>query len=349
MASAEVLQKQIEELTKKLKESEDVKKKYTVYTKEKRFSTLSHNIDVDDWFDSVDTYVRSRFDNDRDMISFIVDHIERNAKTELKFNIDIDKSTTDDVLRVLKELYCDKDTVISLQKQFYTCNQGDESIENYAFNLMNIVTKMVVKYPAMNSDREVMMKEKFADGVSNIHLKRELKRLNEERSSMKFSELRTHAKDFIEEIVVEGSKSDSTKTAASESVGMRYKDMCDMLKKQQEQITDLAKLMKGMNIDRRAPVGMNTYDRRAPVGMNTYDRRAPVGMNTYGSAPVGMNTNKSAPVGSVPKDSSVSSYDDKLGSLTCYYCRKQGHVKSNCFKLQRRMEYLNEQSPAERK
>lgn len=56
MATAEELQKQIEELTKKLKESEDVKKKNTVYTMEKKFSCLTLDTDVLDWFEYMKSY-----------------------------------------------------------------------------------------------------------------------------------------------------------------------------------------------------------------------------------------------------------------------------------------------------
>ena len=53
----------------------------------------------------------------------LLDHLEGAAKTEVKFQVDIRKATSAEMLEVLKAVYGSHDTWIQLQQQFFSRDQ----------------------------------------------------------------------------------------------------------------------------------------------------------------------------------------------------------------------------------
>ena len=72
------------------------------------------------YFDTSGFYfwILLRFTSEKDKASFLLDHLEGAAKTEVKFQVDIKKATADEMVTVLREVYGSHDTWI--QQQFYS-------------------------------------------------------------------------------------------------------------------------------------------------------------------------------------------------------------------------------------
>ena len=123
----------------------------------------------------------ARFSNERDKANFLLDHLEGAAKTEVKFQVDIRKATSAEMLDVLKAVYGSHDTWIQLQQQFYSRDQKPgEDLMDYTYILMDILLELRDNVPSGVKDMDNLLKQRVAERVTDVTLKRELHRLNEE-------------------------------------------------------------------------------------------------------------------------------------------------------------------------
>ena len=97
-----------------------------------------------------------------------------------------------------------------------------ENHGEYALDLMVKMNVIVGKQTNLRHGKEETVKQKFVEGILDLNLRRELCRLNEVRSSLKFWELRQHAITWKE--------GESTPVAGSSEIsqaslqGMKYGD-----------------------------------------------------------------------------------------------------------------------------
>ena len=168
--------------------------------REKKFAKFDGSGDVIDWTSNIFGYVTSRFKDEELKVDYIIDHLDGKAKREIKYRT-LDASTSaEDVVQMLIEVFGDKDRAIQVQQEFYSRVQTkEESVEDYAYALTDLVIKMKklgIKhaYPA-----DQILKERFAEGVIDVNLRRELHRLNLEGSHLKFHQLRRRALTWVDE------------------------------------------------------------------------------------------------------------------------------------------------------
>ena len=170
----------------------------TVIPKEKKLPKYAGKGDITEWLEDCETTL-ARFTNEKDKASFLLDHLEGAAKTEVKFQVDIRKATADEMITVLREVYGNHDTWIQLQQQFYSRDQKPgEDFMQYTYSLMDILLELRDKLPEGVKDMDSLLKQRVAEGVVDVTLKRELHRLNEERDKMKFHKFREHAKEWLD-------------------------------------------------------------------------------------------------------------------------------------------------------
>ena len=120
MVTAAELKEQVNQLQLQLKELSACK---MVYSKDRKFPKLTREVDITEWLQSIGDFVRHRFGDEKERVMFVMDHLEKEAKTEVRFRICLDKATLDEVLQVLRDLYGSKDSAVQLQQQFYSRNQ----------------------------------------------------------------------------------------------------------------------------------------------------------------------------------------------------------------------------------
>ena len=76
--------------------------------------------DITEWLEDCET-TQARFTSEMDKASFLLDHLEGAAKTEVKFQMDIKKATAEEMVKVLREVYGSRDTCL-----LYTSDAADE-------------------------------------------------------------------------------------------------------------------------------------------------------------------------------------------------------------------------------
>lgn len=163
------VQEALESLEKKIKD--EGSKKSSIVVKDRKIPPLDSSQDVLDWLSTVSTYVQSRFQSESDKIGFIFYRLDKQSKNELRFRLDISKSKATEVVEALSVLHCRQPTLTQLQQQFYSMEQRkDESIGEYAHNLIEILLKILDKAPD-SLDKDYAMKSRFAEGICDSSLR----------------------------------------------------------------------------------------------------------------------------------------------------------------------------------
>lgn len=305
MASTAELEDKIKQLEKQLKESSEAKK--VIYSRDKKFSVLNSDADVTEWCTIMEKYVTERFSGEPERVMFILEHLERKAKTEVKFNFNLEKVSAGEVLTLIRSIYRPVDDVLKLQQKFYSRNQkSEETLPDYAVVLMDLLRAICDKTKISDTEKELMIKGRFADGVFNVELRRELKRVNDERT-VTFLQLRQHAVTWC----------DNGDSQVSSTESLKYSDMCVLLEKQQKQISELNDLVSGMAKGFNHRKSYNPHEKKAGDVSNDQ---------------------------SGEQKSDGKQYKK---SVVCHYCKKLGHYKSECYKLKARQngQDLNSEVP----
>lgn len=252
MSTTEELKEKITSLEKQLKSAEESSTKL-VYARDRKFPILSKTEDFSDWIENIEKHVNLRYKKEEEKVMFLMEHLDTVSKLEVKFRCKIDKATLSEIVKILKDIHQPSESLVVLQQNFYSRNQHHgESLETYATELMKQLTRITDEDPKLYKDKDKIIKEKFAEGIENIALRRELKRLNDERPSLQFWELRKHSLDWEKESTRSGNTKDNeTEGATSEAIG--HNDLSEVVNKQQKQIDELTQTIKFMKKDEENP------------------------------------------------------------------------------------------------
>ena len=162
---------------------------------EKSLKKFKEDDDIDEWMDIADIYV-NRLKTESEKVDMILSFLDKKPYTEVRFRITRSKATAKEVFNVLRDIYGSKDSWTQLQQQFYNRQQGPaESLIEFSFELMALIMKVEKKHPTLVLYPDKLLKERFAEGVRDVSLKREMRRLNKERPDMKFFEIRDEANE----------------------------------------------------------------------------------------------------------------------------------------------------------
>ena len=80
MVTATKLKEQIEKLEGQVKEISAHK---MVYSKDRKFVWLTRDVDISEWLQNIGEFVRNRFGDEQESVMFLMDHLEKEARTEI--------------------------------------------------------------------------------------------------------------------------------------------------------------------------------------------------------------------------------------------------------------------------
>ena len=298
------LEAKIADLEKQLKEKEaQLKKTNNVYvTRDKKMPKLADAEDKDEWLKEMDRYVMQRFSNELEGVDFVIDHLDTRLKSELRLRKDNGKATRKEVLEVLQSTVGEKDTVLQLQQKLFSRNQRkNESVADYCCALISLMLRIKDKKCKLVENEDMVLKERLAEGVQDVSLRRELRRVIEEIPDVPFWKFRDRADAWSSE---DGSRYKKTNdfraasdeiAASSESVG--YGDMRKMFEEQQKQIKDLTEAVNKMS--RSNP----RFPQNPPHYGNEFQNQPQPGPS-------------------------------RRQPITCHYCKKVRHIQRFCRKKQ---------------
>jgi hypothetical protein len=297
--------------------------------------------DIDDWIECTESYI-SRFKTDAEKVDMILHFLDSKPYAEVRFRIDRSRTSSKQIFEILKEVYGLKETWSQLQQQFYSRQQEvGESLEDFSYALMEIMRKMEKMNPSVFQNADELLRERFAEGVHKISLRREMRRLNKERSKLKFCQLRDEAiawnKDeeskaeeepLRQESVSSTAEIDQLKQAIQEQQQEIHKLGETVYKQPQQQSTWSRGRSRGWRRG-SSRYRFRDWNRGQVRGRGQFNHNGEY-QGEYVSYPK-ISQNKAAATGNQQQDNRTNLEEPML----CYYCKQPNHVERFCIKKRR--------------
>lgn len=221
-------------------------------------------LSISEWLEEVKACMRVRHLSSADKALFIYDHLDGEAREEIKYRPREEREDPDKVLDILQELYGCSKSYVSLQEDFFSRKQQEgETLQEFSHALMCLMDKVVTNAPISLSNSGVLLRDQFVEHVFDCTLRRELKQLIRRQPNATLLDVRSEAIRWEREGTPGGARgrSHSVPSAAGfqfSQTGGSYsgsgnpdprselKELKQMLKMQQEQLHQLSSCLNAL-------------------------------------------------------------------------------------------------------
>ncbi|ESO96080.1 hypothetical protein LOTGIDRAFT_160067 [Lottia gigantea] len=202
----------------------------------------SGDLTVHEWIEDIQEYVSTLNLTGEDEARFIYSHLEGDAKEEVKLRKA--KGNASLIYDAIRSTFSETHSTSHLLKLFYERTQKkDESIREFSYALRQLMERIQRKEPN-KIEFEITIRDHFADGLYDAHLRKELKRQIRDNPSLSFIDIRKFALDWTEE---ESKPKEKVNTSATSEEVVTTNTQMDELRKliqtQQGQIDKLQNLL----------------------------------------------------------------------------------------------------------
>lgn len=164
-------------------------------------------IGITGWVEEVQACVRARHLSAADQALFIFDHLEGEAKEEIKFRSAAERGDPNKVLTILQELYGCSQPYVTLQQAFFSRHQLEgETLHVFSLALMALMAQVKQCAPDGIPNADVLLRDQFIEHVLDCSLRRELKQLVSHQPTATLFELRSEAIRWESEGLPEGAR-----------------------------------------------------------------------------------------------------------------------------------------------
>ncbi|XP_023817649.1 uncharacterized protein LOC105355397 [Oryzias latipes] len=151
-------------------------------------------VGIDDWVEEVEACVRARRLGALEKAFFIFDHLEGEAKEEIRYRPRCEREDPEKIINILRELYGCSSSYVALQEKFFSRTQQEgESLQEYSPALLSVMDKIKQTSPESVPQSDKLLRDQFIEHVLDPDLCRELKRLVRLTPQMSMWEARTTA------------------------------------------------------------------------------------------------------------------------------------------------------------
>ena len=151
-------------------------------------------IKVNEWIEEVEACMRARHLSVNDQAFFLFDHLEGEAREEIKYRPSTDKNDAKKIKSILRELYGCSQSYVALQEAFFSRKQQDgETLLEFSLALMSLMDRVRHRAPDGLVNAEVLLRDQFSEHVIDGALRRELKQLIRCQPTITMLELRAEA------------------------------------------------------------------------------------------------------------------------------------------------------------
>lgn len=241
-----------------------------------KFSGTS-GIGIDEWVDEAQACMRARCLSLADQAFFLFDHLEGEAREEIRHRPDTDRGDPTRIIGALRELYGCSLSYVALQEAFFSRRQREgETLLEFSLSLMGLQEKVKQQSSTAMPNAEVLLRDQFVEFVLDPALRRELKQLVRRQPFCTFLDVRSEAIRWEREGMPGGVRlrSQSLPVTYGLQCGVQGKsqtdvssprseldELRDMLKQQQEQLSQLTQGLARLQGTRLR----NPSPRRGPV------------------------------------------------------------------------------------
>lgn len=242
-------------------------------------SMATGSLCVEEWVEEAQSCIRSRHMSDLEKALFLYDHLEGEARNEIKYRPTTVKESPTEIIKVLNEVYgCSKSYVFWQQRFFDRKQQQNESLFEFSHALMELMERVKQSKSDAIANSDIVLRDQFCENVHDHTLRRELKRLVRADGEMTLLDVRREAIRWVEE---GQSGRDRTPRASGRASETQYTSQCeatlaqtselaelkDMVLKQQAQLDTLLKhLGQSSNRPQAVQSHRGSRFRRTPDG-----------------------------------------------------------------------------------
>lgn len=223
---------------------------------------------IAEWVEEIQACVRARHLSVADQAFFIFDHLEGEAREEIKFRSSAERGDPARVLTILSELYGCAQSYVTLQQAFFSRRQLEgETLQEFSLALMSLMAQVQQRAPDGMLNADVLLRDQFIEHVLDSSLRRELKQFVRRQPNATLLELRGEAIRWEREGLPGGSRGRSFSLPSAyglqygvqgrvqttpnvTSQGPGFSELMDLLKRQQEQLDRLTQTVASLQAPR---------------------------------------------------------------------------------------------------
>ena len=106
-------------------------------------------IGLSEWVEEVQANMRARRLSQSDQAFFLFDHLEGEARDELKYRSAVEREDPARILAILQELYGCSESYVALQEAFFSRRQQEgETLQEFSLALLGLMEKVKQRAPA---------------------------------------------------------------------------------------------------------------------------------------------------------------------------------------------------------
>ncbi|XP_056317983.1 uncharacterized protein LOC130232232 [Danio aesculapii] len=222
-----------------------------------KFSGRS-GVDINEWVEEAEACMRLRHLSSADQAFFLFDHLEGEAREEIRYRPQSEREDPKRVIQVLRDLYGCTKSYVALQESFFSRRQQEgETLVEFSLALMSLLEKVKGQSPHGMPNAETLLRDQFVENVNDCTLRRELKQFVRRQPTATLVDARGEALRWEREGMPGGARGRSQSVPSA--YGIQYgvqgnrsvssgaksemTELRDMLLKQQQQLNQLAQSM----------------------------------------------------------------------------------------------------------
>lgn len=224
-------------------------------------------LSIVEWIEEVQACVRARHLSSSEQALFMYDHLEGEAREEIKYRSQEEREDPAKILAILQELYGCSRSYVSLQEDFFSRKQQEgETLQEFSHALMCLMDKVVQKAPNGLLNKDVLLRDQFVEHVCDCYLRRELKQFVRGHPTATLIDVRSEAIRWEQEGMPGGGRSRSHSVpsvigfqhtvqgghpsyskASNSSVSPELGELKELLRNQQEQLNQLTRSLAALS------------------------------------------------------------------------------------------------------
>lgn len=241
-------------------------------------------IALSEWLEEVQSCMRARHLSTADQAFFLYDHLEGEARDEIKYRSNLERGDPARIMAILEELYGCSESYVALQEAFFSRKQHEgETLLEFSLALMSLMERIKQRAPAGMLNVEGLLRDQFVEQVLDSTLRRELKQFVRSQPTATLLDVRGEAIRWEREGLPSAfrGRSNSVPSISGIQYGVQgahsvanfphsseMREMKEMLRQQQEQLSQLTQTLAHM----QRPHARSLSARRGPLVCNRCQR-----------------------------------------------------------------------------
>lgn len=172
---------------------------------------------IDEWVEEAQACMRLRYMSVADKAFFLIDHLEGEAREEIRYRSDLERGDPNRIIQALRDVYGCSQSYVALQEAFFSRKQLEgETLLEFSLALMGLLERVKNRAPHVFPNAEILLRDQFVEHVTDSALRRELKQMVRRQPTATLLEVRSEAIRWEQEGMPGGAR------GRSQSVPLTY-------------------------------------------------------------------------------------------------------------------------------